>query len=242
MTDTHASKSPLWAAIAGTLSAEIAEGHYRLGDRLPTEADLATRFGVNRHTVRRALGDMAGRGLVHARRGAGAFVAARPTDYPLGRRTRFHQNLAAAGQHAGREILRLETRPCDGREAQALQISPGDPVHVYEGLSLGDGAPLAYFRSIFPAARLPDLPRHLSRNPSITAALAEQGIADYTRASTRLTAKVANPMLAVHLRITPGAPVLRSVAINIDPDGTPIEFGQTWFAGDRVTLTIVPEG
>jgi GntR family transcriptional regulator, phosphonate transport system regulatory protein len=240
MTGGSVPRSPLWTAIAETLSIEIAEGHYRPGDRLPTEAELAARFGVNRHTVRRGLADLAARGLVHARRGAGVFVAARSTEYPLGRRTRFHQNLAASGQTATREILRLETRASDAREAEALMIGVGTPVHVCEGVSLADGAPIAFFRSVFPARRLPDMPLHLRASHSITAALAAQGIADYTRAWTRLTAKGANPMLATHLRLAQGAPILRSVAVNIGTDGVPVEYGQTWFAGDRVTLTVVP--
>lgn len=191
--------------------------------------------------MRRALAHLAERGLVHARRGAGAFVAARPTDYAIGRRTRFHQNLLAAGQTPSRQILRIETRAADAREAEALQIDPGDPVHVCEGVSLADGAPIAFFRSLFPARRLPGLPGRLGAG-SVTAALAAEGVADYTRAWTRLTAKAANPMLATHLRVPEGAPILRSVGLNVDAKGIPVEYGSTWFAGDRVTLTVTPEG
>jgi GntR family phosphonate transport system transcriptional regulator len=75
---------------------------------------------------------------------------------------------------------------------------------------------------------------------SITAALAACGVADYTRASTRLTAKAAKPMLALALNIKEGAPVLRTVAVNVDAAGVPIEYGTTWFAGDRITLTVDP--
>ncbi len=231
----------LWKSIAATLSDEIAQGHYTQGARLPTEAELASRFGVNRHTVRHALTDLADRGLTHSRRGAGVYVTARPTEYAIGRRVRFHQNLAASGQTASRQVLRLETRPCDPREAEALALSAGAPVHVYEGLSLADGAPLAMFRSIFPADRLPGLRAHLSETQSITQALAREGVSDYTRASTRLTAKAANPILALHLRIPDGAPVLRTVSINLDLQGRPVEYGHAWFAGDRITLTVTPE-
>lgn len=199
------------------------------------------RFGVNRHTVRRALADMSQRGLLHVRRGSGAFVAAKPTNYSLGRRVRFHQNLAASGQTAAREILHLETRASNQREAEALRLTQGDPVHVCEGISLADGAPIAVFRSVFPAARLPNMPARLREHNSVTAALAAEGVPDYTRASTRLTAKVANPVQAVHLRIAEGAPILRTVSINVDAEGVPVEFGRTWFAGDRVTLTVMPE-
>lgn len=231
----------LWSSIATSLSDEIAQGVYQPGDRLPTEAQLAARFGVNRHTVRHALAHLAEGGLTHSRRGSGVFVKALPTDYALGRRVRFHQNLAASGRTATRRTLMLDTRRADRAEAEALRLGPGELVHVYEGLSMADGLPLGLFRSVFPAARFPGLKAGLAETGSVTQALAREGLADYTRASTRLTAKIARGTRAALLHLPEGAPLLRSVAINIDPDGHPIEYGTTWFAGDRVTLTVAPE-
>ena len=49
-------------------------------------------------SVRDALADLGGRGILRSRRGAGVFVEAPPTDYPIGRRVRFHQNIRAAGR------------------------------------------------------------------------------------------------------------------------------------------------
>jgi GntR family phosphonate transport system transcriptional regulator len=234
-------RTPIWESIAGTLAEEIARGHWSVGQRLPTEAELSARFGVNRHTVRRSLAALGEEGLVHSRRGAGVFVAGRPTEYPLGRRVRFHQNLRAAGRLPGKEILAIATRPADAEEAGALALAPGAEVHACDGLSLADGQPVAIFRSVFPAARLPDLPRHLVAERSVTAALARAGVLDYTRASTRLTAVPATATQALHLRLSEGAPLLRSVAVNVDLEGRPVEYGHTWFAGERVTLTIEPE-
>lgn len=234
--------APLWRAIADALTADIAAGRYGTGARLPTEAQLSDRFGVNRHTVRRALAEMADQGLVHSRRGAGVFVAANPTDYPLGRRVRFHQNVAASGQIPTKTVLVLETRAADRREAEALDLAPGDPVHNFEGLSLADNHPMVLFRSVFPAARLPDLPVALRTDGAISRALAACGVPDFTRRWTRITAKLATPTQAVHLRLAPGDPILRTVALNDDPDGRPIEYGRSYFAGDRVTLTVDSAG
>jgi GntR family transcriptional regulator, phosphonate transport system regulatory protein len=234
-------RTPIWKSIAASLTTEIGEGHYRPGDKLPSEAELAQRFGVNRHTVRRALADMGERGMIHARRGAGVFVAAKPTDYPIGRRVRFHQNLKAAGQTPEKQILRLETRLADSREAEALNLPENSEVHVSEGISLADGAPLALSRSVFPAARFPGLLSALEETRSVTATLAREGLADYTRASTRLTAKLATATQALHLRISEGAPILRTINVNVDEHDQPVEYGHTWFAGDRISLTITPE-
>jgi GntR family phosphonate transport system transcriptional regulator len=233
-------REPIWQSIANTLQTEIAQELYRPGDKLPTEAELADRFGVNRHTVRQGLASLAEAGIVHARRGSGVFVAARPTDYALGQRVRFHQNVTASGRTPSRRITRLETRPASVAEAAALGLASGDLVHVIDGISLADGQPLAIFSSTFPAARLPELLTAMDAYNSVTAALATCGVTDYTRSETRLTAKLADGLQALALQIQAGAPILQSVALNVDAAGRPIEYGTTWFAGDRVTLTVAP--
>ena len=234
-------RAPIWSSITTALKEEIAAGTYAQGSKLPTEAQLALRFGVNRHTVRRALGALAEAGLVQPRRGAGVFVTSVPTDYPLGRRVRFHQNVLANGRTPSRRMLRTETRPATEDESEALAMPPASLVHLIEGISLADGVPIGLFRSVLPAKRFPNFPQDMTRLGSITSALADAGVADYTRASTRLTAKLANAVQAGHLQIQQGAPLLRSVTINVDPEGRPVEFGTSWSAGDRVTLTVVPE-
>lgn len=232
-------RDPIWRVIATTLQDELAKGLYAPGDKLPTEAELAARFGVNRHTVRQGLARLIETGLLHSRRGAGVFVAARPADYPLGARVRFHQNVTASGRTPSRQITRLETRPARPEEAEALGLGPGALVQVIEGLSLADDQPLAMFASAFPAARFPGLLQAMAGQSSVTVALAACGLADYTRAETRLTAKIADRLQAHALRVQPGAPILRSVAVNVDAAGVAVEFGTTWFAGDRVTLTVI---
>jgi GntR family phosphonate transport system transcriptional regulator len=107
---------------------------------------------------------------VHARRGAGVFVQHRQMPYPIGKRVRFHQNLLAAGRVPEKRVLMLQTRAASPQEAEALQLAEGARVHVYEGLSLSDDVPIALFRSVFPAERLPDMLNALRDTGSVTAA------------------------------------------------------------------------
>lgn len=63
--------------IGQQIEAAIMAGTYKPGDRLPTERDLAERFGTSRSSVREALRSLEQSGLVVVRRGAGggAFVS-----------------------------------------------------------------------------------------------------------------------------------------------------------------------
>lgn len=235
-----ASDYPLWRQIADTLKDEAAA--LMPGDQFPTEARLSARFGVNRHTVRRALAALAEEGVVHARRGAGVFVAARPTEYPLSRRVRFHAALNATGRVPGRRVLSVETQPATAREAEVLNLPEATPVLCVEGLTMSDGVVIGHFRSALPKARLPGLETPLREGKGMTESFRLCGIEDYTRAWTRLTARTADGLLAGHLQLKPGAAVMRAESLNLDPEGRPLEYGIAHFAGERVTLTVAPEG
>ena len=60
--------------VAAAITAEIAEGRLREGDRLPTEQALAEKFGVSRNVVREAISRLRSDGVVQSRQGVGAFV------------------------------------------------------------------------------------------------------------------------------------------------------------------------
>ncbi|MEM9140733.1 MAG: phosphonate metabolism transcriptional regulator PhnF [Pseudomonadota bacterium] len=231
-------KTPVWSAIAAAVRGDIASGHYAPGAKLPTEAALAQRFGVNRHTVRRALAALAGDGLVYARRGSGVFVLSRPLDYPLSQRVRFHQNLMAAGRMPEKTVLSVEVRAAGADDARRLKTEAGDPIAVMHAVTFADAVPIALVESRFPEVRLPGLADALRRGGQVTAALAAVGVPDYVRASTRLSATTADAAQALHLKVREGAPLLLSQSINHDPNGAPAEYGQTWFASERITLTL----
>ena len=72
-----ASGVALWRQVADAIRLDIVGGKLNAGDKLAGELPLAERFGVNRHTVRRALAVLAEEGVVRAEQGRGTFVATR---------------------------------------------------------------------------------------------------------------------------------------------------------------------
>ena len=115
-----------WRQIADAIEAEIADGRLPSGRQLPTEAQLAERFGVNRHTVRRALATLTTRGLVRATQGRGTFVESPPLAYPIGRRTRFSEIVAQAGREAWGDLVRSDPAAADQGLAAANRAGHPD--------------------------------------------------------------------------------------------------------------------
>ncbi len=228
----------LWRQIQQAIEAEIAAGQHRPGARLPTEAELSARFAVNRHTVRRAMEELEGRGLVRIEQGRGSFVAEDVLDYRLGPRTRFSEIIRRQNREPEGRVIRVAEIAAESALADALGIRRGRPVIVVERLGLVDGRPLVYGTHHFPAARFPQLPALLAGNPSITAALAACGVPDYRRQVTRITARLPTPDEAELLQQARTRPVLVCEAVNTDPAGAVLDVTFSRYAAGRVQLVV----
>lgn len=230
--------APLWQQILNTVGGEIDDGLYPPGAKLPTEAEMAQRFGVNRHTVRRALEGLREDGRIYVRRGSGAYVTQGRFDYDIGPRTRLSDNLAEIGRKADTRVLRFEEIGAERRVARALEIDPGAPVIVRQTISSADDVPITYKEGYYAVERLPGIREVLEAEPSVTAAFQRIGRGDYHRRSTRLTAIHPGAMIARHLQMPENHPVLLAESINVGSDDVIVEYGRTWFCSDRVQLVI----
>jgi GntR family phosphonate transport system transcriptional regulator len=232
----------LWRQIAQHIETEILQGRYQPGERLPTEHALADSFGVNRHTARRAVMALADKGLVRVEQGRGSFVQENVIDYRLSRRTRFSENLSAQKREAGGRLLDLYEMPAEPAVAKALDIPEGSAVIVIEQLGEADGRPLDVASHYFPQARFPGLAEAYREAGSISKALAACGVPDYTRKVTRITARPIRSADARLLQQAPNRPILMTESINVDADGTPVEYSVARWASDRVQLIVEPNG
>lgn len=217
------------------LAAEVGEQSL-----LPSEMALAERFGVNRHTVRRALAALAAEGLVRAERGRGTFLCRMPErlPYPIGARTRFSENISRLMREPSGRLIHASVEVTDAKVAAALDLRPGAPVHRMETLHVADGVPLSVATNWFPAERFPNIVTAYAETGSITRALQADGLSDYRRKETRVTAERPSSADIAHLRCPADAIVLVAESINVDPADRPVEYARTRFAADRIELVI----
>lgn len=74
-------KSLKYVQLQNTLRAEILQGKYLNGDKMPSEPQLMRQYHVTRTTIRKALENLVQEGLLHKEHGRGTFVDLRPINH-----------------------------------------------------------------------------------------------------------------------------------------------------------------
>ena len=230
----------LWRRIVAAVEAEIAAGTLAPGAKLPTEAQMAARFAVNRHTVRRALEELSRNGLVRVEQGRGSFVAEDVLDYAVGPRTRFSEWIRRHNKEPSGRTLDLREMPADQTVAAGLGLRAGARIVRLERLGLADGRPVSVGLHHFPAARFPKLHAALRDGATISEALAQGGAADYRRQTTRVSARMPSEQEAALLGMPRNRPLLVSESINVDAEGRVVEYGVARYPTPRVQIVFEP--
>ncbi|TCM54254.1 GntR family phosphonate transport system transcriptional regulator [Rhizobium sp. PP-F2F-G48] len=225
-----------WRRVADGIRASILAA--AVTDRLPPETELAADYGVNRHTVRRAIAALAAEGIVRAERGRGTFV--NPVEprisYPIGTRARFSENMMRQSLEPSGRLVGSQKVVADMAMARLLGLAPGAPLHRLDHMAVVDGVPLSRSTSHFSAERFPGIIAAYAQEGSITQALQRCGLADYRRRETRLTAERIAATDADALACAADAIVLVTNAVDVDLEDRPVQAIRTRFLADRMEL------
>lgn len=229
----------LWRQIADSIRAEIAERELEPGAQLEGEQALAARYGVNRHTVRVAIRALQEEGVLRAEHGRGTFVASeKPLSYRLGSRTRLRESMSGQVGVLTGELLTQTVHRGEPQVLAALELPAGSSILIIEALSRLDGRPLSRSTHYLDPVRFRGLARDFGKLGSFTAAFARHGVADYTRRTTTVSGRHADPSEADSLELAPGAIVLVSRGLDVDADGRPVQLVVSRFAASRIELTV----
>jgi GntR family phosphonate transport system transcriptional regulator len=229
----------LWRQIADQIMHSISLGDFAENAALPPEVALAERYGVNRHTVRSAIAALVREGMLRAEQGRGTFVLSRKRlSYPIGARTRFSEGLYGQASERRSVLLVSTIEPASRRVAEGLKLARGSSVIRLETRGEADGQPVSRATGWFEARRFAGIDAAMAETESITASLERFGVSDYLRHSTVLSARHADAADLADLDLQPGAIVLVTLAVNVTPDGQPIQFAETRFPAERVELKL----
>jgi len=226
----------VYSQIYRALRREVRE-HYKPGDCLPTEPQLAELFSVNRHTIRRAVDVLLADGLVQRQHGRGTFVTAYPIEYPITKGTRFTENLASSGKAIESTILRKLVVPARGGVAKNLEITSETSVIWMETLRLVEDLPFCIISHFLPHKGF-EFVLEKFEGGSLHRFLNQMGISPVRRQSL-ITAQIPVAEDAKYLQMPANQPVLRVKSVNVNAEnGQSVEYAVTRFRADRVQLNI----
>lgn len=133
--DTYSEGRPAYQRIADELRAAITAGSLRPGDKMPSERELARRYGTTHMTVRQAVGLLKEEGLVTTRQGLGSFVRNRPPLRRIG-----SNRYARQHRLAGKTPFMVDTAAVGAPRFEVLRFGPTPaPRDIAERLNLGEG-------------------------------------------------------------------------------------------------------
>lgn len=231
-----------WRRIRDGIEQDIASGRLQPGERLPTEPELVAQYEAGRHSVRRAIAELAREGAVSVEQGRGTFVETGPMlEYAIGSRTRLHRNLHSQGVEVSGDLLGAEVAAASERVALALGLTPGAPVVKSRRVTYADRLPINTGTSYRCAKRFPDFVARRDVIGSVTGTYKSYGIHDYLRAETTLHSRLARPEEARLLRQHPQTPVIVIRAIDATLDGLPLSFSEVIWSALRVRFTMTKD-
>lgn len=226
---------PLYFQISSRLEEAIRSEALPAGARLENEVSLATRLGLSRPTIRRAIQELVDKGLLVRRRGIGTQVV-------HGRVTRnveltsLFEDLQHAGQKPATTVLSTEQGRADERIAEALGVEVGSPTLHLKRLRTADRVPIAILDNVLPEDFL-DLDLGALSRLGLYQMLRARGVTMRV-AKQRIGARVATTSEAELLDIARGGPVLTMDRTAFDSSGRAVEYGQHCYRPDLYSFEI----
>jgi GntR family transcriptional regulator len=207
------------------------------GDPLPSELELAARFGVSRMTARQAVQNLAAEGLVQRRRGAGTFVAPRPIHRHEGSLMSFTEDMRRRGMEASSRLLEAGLRAASTADLDALRLPDGARVVAISRLRLADGAPMAIEHAALPAEFAGVLADDLEAGSLHESMIARGRVPAISRSWIR--ARIASSAESRLLGLRARSALLVERRIIYGTDGLPLEHTETMYNADNYAIDAV---
>ncbi|WP_075074918.1 GntR family transcriptional regulator [Longilinea arvoryzae] len=233
-----AKDAPMYVQIRENLRYQLLSGLYKPGDRIPTEAEMAFKWKVNRLTARRAITSLVDEGYLSRQVGRGTYVIDRKLclneETHL---TSFWETIVALGMKPSSRVVNCEMNPAPEDFAKRLEIRVGDPIYKVQRIRLANDEPIAYQVNIFPAFIVPDLTTQDLVTLSLYALYRKNGYFP-TFGDQKIRAIAADNDISSYLKVPKKSPVLYVERITRGIDRKPIEATQSYYPGDQYNIVM----
>ena len=230
---------PVWRQLADLIRQTVGSGAWRHGDRLPTEAELAAHFSVNRHTLRKAVGLLVRDRVLTTVRGRGTFVSGAP---PLTFRPPWNGADAEgfAGQPIAERFLGHTLVEAGERLGGLLALRADTALHRLDIKMEAGTVPVVLARYWLPVSRFERLDAVYRSTGSVGETLARFGFSSVRRARVEVSACMADDRQAGHLTLAGRSALITVLSVGCAADGRPLYVSDLMLVPERSTVVVDP--
>ncbi len=235
MTVSRDSRSPLYSQIRREIEQDILDKKLLSGDRLPSEDELAARFGVSRMTARRAIEQLVSRGRLRRIQGQGTFVVDQPPQPQAMGVTRWSFERIDQPQNITRKVLQVEELSPSLRVMNALRTIPSEMVIQITVLLCLDDEALGYYIDHVPKLFVPTIDDWGLGNDTLPDFLTKQCGLEFGKVTERVRAVSADEEAIEFLDVELGSPLLYVDSLIYLKSGIPVILSDITYRCDRYT-------
>jgi GntR family transcriptional regulator len=200
---------------------------------MPTERELAERYGCSLITIRRALGELVREGRIERTRGRGTYVLQPRIDRDIGGKMSFAEEMRRRGLDPATRVVTSRIEPAGDAVASLLGLPREAPVVYLERVRLGGGEPLLLEQARLPAERFPGLLAFDFERRSLYDILADRYATPIVRARESVEPVQLRQRDAQLLGVPPRSLALRIDGIAYGANGDAVEAARSFVRGDR---------
>jgi GntR family transcriptional regulator len=141
---------PLYVQIQEYIADLILSGKLEPEAKIQSERDFSEELGVSRMTVRKALTELVGEGLLERRHGSGTFVAKPRVTYESHELVNYLQALQDRNLAVASQLLEFSEVAASRRLAESLEVEIGHPLYRVVLLRFANRVPVVLERGFFP--------------------------------------------------------------------------------------------
>jgi len=216
---------PLYLQIKALLEKSLEVREWGPGAAIPSEIELAGRFGVSQGTVRKAIDALAADNLVVRRQGKGTFVATHTEERASSFRFLRIRHNDGHDEYPASRLVDLKRGKAGADAARLLEISPGDAVLILRRVLEWGGEPVVLDEITLPAALFRGLTRsrYDAYHGSMYGLFETQFGVRMLKAREHLSAIAADAVSARVLGVAVGAPLLAVDRVTLTYGDRPVE-------------------
>lgn len=222
---------PAYIRIHDAIKKEIDGGIWEIGQRLPSERDLADDYEVSRMTLRQAITLLVEEGILERRVGSGTYVASHRVQEKMRGTTSFTEIVRSQGKTPSSQLISYQRKTANETEIQQLQLKATDTVVRMERVRFADNVPL-----VFEVASIPEKLIQSFNQEDITEhffqTLTDNGY-EIGKSQQTIYAKNASERVANYLKVPKNHAVLALTQVSCFTDGRPFEYVHSQYVGDR---------